>query len=396
MLLDDYRLVALEGARRADELQKFRLCAILRPPGKRIEKKLSVSHSGSFDGPKAAPGKAADGAAALIAESRKARADKTWIVTDGAAGTEAQGIAVAEAVGLPYALKRVRAKGAMRLLPTALQILVPPKGLLRTIASSDPLEPPWPRLVISIGRHAVPTALAIKRLSGAYTLHIQNPKVPARLFDLVAAPAHDNFEGPNVITTFGSVHGVTPERLAEAGQLFAPRIADLPRPRIAVLLGGDSHAFSFPPDIATGFGAKLASLARQTGGSLLVTPSRRTGKETVEALAKAIAGTPHFFWDGSGDNPYFAFLSLAEAIVVTEDSVNMVTEAAGTGTPVYVQALPGRSKRLSRFHALMRERGATRPFEGQLDSWSYAPVNDTEVVAARIRSALGLETKAEN
>ena len=355
---------------------------------------MSVFHSGNFSAPDAARAGAADGAAALIAESRKARADKTWIVTDGSVGMEAQGIAVAEAVGLPFTLKRVRAKGPMRILPAPLQLLVPPKAMLAATASNDALEPPWPRLIISIGRRSVPMAIAIKRLSGAYALHIQNPKVPARLFDLVAAPAHDNFEGPNVITTFGAVHGVTPDRLAEAGAKFAPRVAELPHPRIAVVLGGESQAFSFPPEIAAGFGAKLAKLALDTGGSLLITPSRRTRPDTIEVLGRTIKGAPHFLWDGTGDNPYFAFLSLADAIVVTEDSVNMVTEAAGTGKPVYIQALPGRSTRLSRFHQLMRERGATRPFEGSLESWSYAPVNDTEVVASRIREALGLETKA--
>jgi len=80
--------------------------------------------------------------------------------------------------------------------------------------------------------------------------------------------------------------------------------------------------------------------------------------------------------------------------VATEDSVNMVTEAAGTGKPVYVQALKGRSRRLARFHAVMQERRATRPFEGRLETWSYAPINDTEVVTSAIRSALHIETKA--
>ncbi len=355
---------------------------------------MSAFHSENSSGAQDESEEAASGAAALIAESRKARAEKIWVMTDGAVGMEAQGIAVAEAIGLPFTLKRVRPKGAMRLLPTPLQILAPAKARLRAVASNETLEPPWPRIVISIGRRSVPIALAVKRLSGAYALHIQNPRVPARLFDLVAAPVHDRFEGPNVITTFGAVHGVTPERLAEAGKDFAPRIEDLPHPRVAVLLGGESQAFGFPSEVATGFGAKLAILARNTGGSLLVTPSRRTRPETLKALTDAIAGVPHFVWDGTGDNPYFAFLSLADAIVVTEDSVNMVTEAAGTGKPVYVQALPGRSTRLTRFHALMRERGATRPFEGRLESWSYAPVNDTEMVASAIRRALGLETKA--
>ena len=80
--------------------------------------------------------------------------------------------------------------------------------------------------------------------------------------------------------------------------------------------------------------------------------------------------------------------------MTTEDSVNMVTEAAGTGKPVYVQRLKGSSSRLGRFHELMRERGATRPFAGKIESWSYAPINDTEIVAQAIRRALGLETLA--
>jgi mitochondrial fission protein ELM1 len=172
---------------------------------------LSVLRFGNFSGDGAKPSEPASppeptGAEALIAASRKARAEKTWIVTDGSVGMEAQGIAVAEAVGLPFILKRVRVKGLMRLLPARLQIYLPPRWLLRSVASNEPLDAPWPRLVISIGRRSVPIALAIKRIGYAFGLHIQNPKVLPQLFDLVAAPVHDNFEGTNVITTFGAVH----------------------------------------------------------------------------------------------------------------------------------------------------------------------------------------------
>ncbi len=304
---------------------------------------------------------------------------------------EAQGIAVAEAVGLPFRLKRVRVKGAMRLLPARLQLGVPPRRLLGSVTSNEPLEPPWPRLLISIGRRSVPIALALKRLGRAFALHIQNPKVPPRLFDLVAAPLHDGFSGENVIATFGAVHSVTAARLAEAAKRFAAAVDPLPHPRVTVLLGGASQAFRFPPALAASLGASLARLARASGGSLLITPSRRTTPEAQAALAREIADVPHLFWDGSGDNPYLAFLAYADAVVVTEDSVNMVTEAAGTGKPVYVQSLKGNSRRLARFHALMREAGATRPFEGRLESWTYTPINDTESVARKVRQALGLE-----
>jgi uncharacterized protein len=320
-------------------------------------------------------------------------AAQTWIITDGSAGNESQAIAVAEAVGLPFALKRVHVAGAMRLVPARLHIYLPPARLLRSVVSTEPLTAPWPRLVVSAGRHSAPVALAVKRTSAAYSLHILNPQLPPALFDLIAAPAHDNLQAPNVIATAGSVHGVTAARLAEAAKRFRAAVADLPKPRVAVLLGGVSRAFSFSPQDAAELGTRLTQLVRTSGGSLLVTPSRRTAPDALAAFSRSVADVPAIIWDGTGDNPYFGFLGLADAIVVTGDSVNMVTEAAGTGKPVFVQALKGRSTRLACFHRLMRERGATRPFEGRLETWTYAPINDTELVASAVRRALGLEPK---
>ena len=106
-------------------------------------------------------------------------------------------------------------------------------------------------------------------------------------------------------------------------------------------------------------------------------------------LSRRLAASP--VWDGTGENPYFAFLATADAIVTTEDSVNMVTEAAGTGKPVYVQRLKCSSTRLGRFHELMRERGATRLFAGKIESWSYAPINDTELWPAPSAAPLALK-----
>jgi mitochondrial fission protein ELM1 len=315
---------------------------------------------------------------------------QSWIVTDGAAGNENQAVAVAEAVGIPFAVKRVRVEGGLRLVPPRLQIYVPPGRLLRSLSANEPLEAPWPRLVISVGRRSAPIALAVKRTSCAFALHIQDPKMPAALFDLVAAHVHDGLSGQNVITTLGSVHSVTPARLRHEMMRFVDQIERLPPPRVAVLVGGTSQAFHFTSAVAGEFGRELAELSRKYGASLLVTPSRRTEPTAMQALTAAIEHVPHFAWDGRGENPYFAFLGYADAVVVTQDSVNMVTEAAGTGKPVYIKRLPGYSRRQSYFHALMREAAITRPFDGSLATWTYAPVNDTEIVAAAVRESLGL------
>ena len=316
-----------------------------------------------------------------------------WVLTDGAVGMENQGLAVAEALGLPIRVKRVQTRRPWKWLPRQLRC-----GPLRRLQpGGDPLRPPWPRLLLTCGRQSAPLSIAIRGLSEGrtFTVHIQNPKTAFKHFDLVAVPRHDGVSGANVVLTLGAPHRVTRDKLANP--LAAPllrRHSDLPRPWLAVLLGGKSKAFRFTEARAGALAARLRQLAEDAGGSLLLTPSRRTPAGVIDILRQALAGLPQVFWDGRGDNPYFAFLGAADYLIVTGDSVNMVTEAAGTGKPVYVFQLEGRSARFDRFHAGMQRHGAARPLGEALEQWAYEPVNDTEKIAAKIRQALGLANPA--
>jgi len=133
---------------------------------------------------------------------------------------------------------------------------------------------------------------------------------------------------------------------------------------------------------------QLARAASDLKASLLITPSRRTDAEAIRVLEAAIATVPYFLWDGAGENPYFGLLGLADYIVVTSDSVNMVSEGAATGKPVYVADLPGGSEKFARFHRRFREEGVTRSFAGKLEPYSYAAVDDMGMVADRVSRLL--------
>jgi mitochondrial fission protein ELM1 len=180
---------------------------------------------------------------------------------------------------------------------------------------------------------------------------------------------------------------VTPEKLAEAAAEWESRLSAVPRPRIAVLIGGNNKVFRLDVAVLTRLADDLAAIAR-AGHGLLVTPSRRTGKEGERLLRERLAGLPAFVWDGSGDNPYFGFLALADAVIATGDSVSMVSEAAATGKPVHVVHLPGGSAKFRRFHESFARAGITRPFAGRIERWSYDRVNDTDRAAAAIRRLL--------
>jgi len=303
-----------------------------------------------------------------------------------------QAIGLAEAVGLPFLHKTIGLRAPWRWLPGHLCPGVLRHGLT---PDSDSLAPPWPDLLITCGRRSAAASIAIRRLSSGRTLtvHIQDPQIPARYFDLVAPPRHDGLDGENVIQTRGALHRLTPVKLAQAAQAQADRFSHLPRPLVAVLVGGSNRTVRMTPKVCSAIGAQLADLARLYDAGIALTPSRRTGAENVEALRAALRDVPHFIWSGEGENPYLALLGLADYIVVTGDSVSMVSEAASTGKPVYVADLEGYSKRLMVFHHELRREGVTRPFPSPLEHWDYEPVNDTPVVAARIREMLAQRSR---
>ena len=310
-----------------------------------------------------------------------------WIITPGEAGFESQARGLAEALALTPVLKRIRARRPWTFLPGGLWV----SPLQALTADSDPLTPPWPDVVISCGRIGAPVAVAVKRANGGKTriAHIQDPRMRLDAFDVVIAPRHDRIHGENVVTTAGAIHPVTPAKLATAAEQWRSRFAALPRPLVGVLIGGSNGRYRLDSPAMSDIAGKLAGLAGQRHAGLAITPSRRTGAENMRILRDRIAGAPSYVWDGQGDNPYLGILGLADAIVVTEDSVSMTSEAIATGKPVYVARLPGRSRRQARFHESLMTSGYTRPFTGELASWSYAAPDDTARAAAECRRRFG-------
>lgn len=322
-----------------------------------------------------------------------ATSETCWIVTEGAVGMENQCRGVAEALGLEPVVKRVNPRLPWLMLPSGWW----PRPFRSLGRGSDRLDPPWPDILVTCGRKSVPFSLAIKQASGGrtFTIHVQDPLMPTAAFDLVAAPGHDRVRGPNVVATRGALNAVTAAKLALAAERFRLQLAGLPRPVVAVLVGGPNGRWRLAPGDMAAIADRLAALARRHGAGLWVTPSRRTGAANERVLRERLDGVPALIWDGTGDNPYLGMLALADFILVTADSVSMVSEATATGKPVYVIELAGASRRQRRFHEELRRLGATRPFTGALERWSYEPIRDAERVAAEVKRLLARRPAAK-
>jgi hypothetical protein len=298
------------------------------------------------------------------------------------AGYEMQAVGVAEALGLKPVLKRVT--------PGAPYSWLSPWG---PAAPDTQITPPWPDLVIAGGRQAIPYARTIKRKSGNRTLVVvfQDPKVNPAKFDLVWAPTHDQLTGKNVLITLTAPHRITAETLAKDADRLRRRYASLPDKKIAVVLGGPNKAYRFSADDMRHLAKSLKTLAETENAGLIITTSRRSSAEATAALRQELTSVPHDIYDSLSDpaeeNPYPGMLGLAEAIVVTSDSHNMVGEATVTGKPVYVVELKGGSPKFRRFLDALYINNVARQFDGLLETWSYAPLNATQEIAAAIVAA---------
>ncbi len=305
----------------------------------------------------------------------------TWIVSEANAGLRAQALGLAEAAGLCAETRDIRAVGLWRHIPAALW----PRPL--AAIAPDALREPWPGLLIGCGGKAAAVLAALAKRSR--TVIVQHPRMNPRRFDLVMVARHDELAGPNVIVTRTALHRMTPARLAEAAALWGPRLAHLPRPLVAVLLGGANGRFRFDAAVAERLAAQLADLARREGAGLVVTASRRTSPEIRRVFEARLPSVGGWMWDGTGDNPYAGMLAVADVIVVTEDSVSMMSEAVATTAPVMVAELPGRSRRIGTFLRGLEADERIRRFAGRLERWPVTPIDDTPGAAAEMRRRFG-------
>lgn len=309
-----------------------------------------------------------------------------WLAHDGKAGNLSQLDGLGQALGEACRHVRATAEAPWSKLPPGLW-----RGAVAgRLLAGEPLAPPWPAIVIGAGRRTARAVLWIKAAGGGapFAIQIQDSGVAPARFDLVTVPRHDRLRGPNVVVTEGAIHRVTAAALAAARAAWAPRLADLPAPRIAVLVGGSNRAYRMTEAAAAGIADGALALAAATAGGLMVTVSRRTGPAAEAVLRARLAGPAVRFWDGTGENPYLGYLALADRIVVTADSVSMLSEAAATGRPVHVAEMAGGTAKFDRFHECFRSLGITRPLTAPPENWSYDPPDDAARVAAAVRARL--------
>ncbi|VVB13416.1 unnamed protein product [Arabis nemorensis] len=269
-----------------------------------------------------------------------------------------------------------------------------------------------PLLVVASGRDTISVASSIRRLAMEYVfvVQVQHPRSHLERFDLVITPRHDYYSltpegkrqipfflrpwvtprvppGRNVFLTTGALHNVDSSTLRTATLEWKDDFASLSKPLVVLNIGGPTRNCLYGVDLAMQLCGMLQRVLWSCG-SLRISFSRRTPKKVAEIITRELSSNSKvYIWDGKDPNPHLGHLALADAFIITADSVSMLSEACSTGKPVYVVGAERCTWKFSDFQKTLHERGAVRPLTGMenmFEKWSYTPLNDNAEAAKRV------------
>jgi len=323
-----------------------------------------------------------------------------WVVSDGTAGMRLQAIALGDAlVGANITNQTsladiiITPSCWLRHLPRLVPFL--PKALLSSLLGSiaTRLNQDKPAVIITCGRRMAGTSIALNHLSkangaGTRTIHIQDPRLAPHYFDILIVPQHDPARGPNVLTSMASLNRLDKSKIADAANQLGDKWTGLPAPRVAVLLGGANRRYGISAIMAKDMAKRLADFATKTGASLALIPSRRTPANLVAHLTAALGPLPYAVMDQAENNPYPGILGLVDAVIVTSDSVNMISEATVTGLPILIAEWQSETGRIGAFHDAMMTAGHIAPLRDHLPQKGFAPLFEMPAIVKSVLARL--------
>jgi mitochondrial fission protein ELM1 len=313
-----------------------------------------------------------------------------WVLADNRAGNANQAIGLAEALGEKFTIKHLK-YNFLGYLPN---FFLRDKEFYIDKKTSDSLETPFPKLVISSGRRTAPLALSIKKKSPSTKIvQIMKPSITEGKFDLIILPQHDNFRSgtANIYRTIGAMNRISPQNLKKHLQEFREHYPQLSLKVISVMVGGSNKKYKFSKKDADQMVTIIEQLSINHAAQIFISFSRRTPDIVKESFQKAFT-FPHIIYDpaNGGYNPYFGMLAVSDFIITTGDSISMCSDVATAGKPQYIYIPPNFPSQKHNYfvHQLVDMEIARRllPTTEVLNDYEYTPLAEAQKAAKFIKS----------
>ena len=309
---------------------------------------------------------------------------KALLLTEGMHGMISQVEGMARALNTDFNHKIVRLNFPWNLIPPKFspisEIILKDKIYLTSNEKPD--------LIISCGRKSViPSILLKKKNKEIFKIHIQDPKVNFKNFDVIIAPEHDNLTGVNVYSSKGAIHYITDAEINKAQNYLKDKVES--QKIVSLILGGPNKYYNFNKEELIKIFDKIKSNFISRGYKVIVIPSMRTPKASIELAIRELSACGYVV-NSIDKQAYLSALALANNVVVTCDSTSMISEASTSGKPIYVAHMKAKRNdyRFKRFFKLFKEMGITRDLGEAIDSWTYNKINEAERIASKINSRI--------
>jgi mitochondrial fission protein ELM1 len=309
---------------------------------------------------------------------------KALLLTEGMHGMISQVEGMAKALNTEFSHKTIRLSFPWNFLPAkitpASQIILKNKIYLSEDDSPD--------IVISCGRKSVAPSIFLKKKNPKiFTIHIQDPKVSLKNFDIIIAPEHDNLDGINVISSKGAIHYITEEEVNNSKSYLENKIKS--QKIVSIVLGGPNKYYDFNENQLKNIFTKIRSEFINNGYKVIVIPSMRTPKLIINLAAKEFEEDGYVV-KNVDKKAYLSALALANYIVVTSDSTSMISEAATSGKPIFIAHMKAKKNnyRFKKFYKLFKELGIIRDLGEKVENWKYETLNEAEKIAVKIKNKL--------
>ena len=306
---------------------------------------------------------------------------KALLLTQGMHGMVSQVEGLARALGLTYKHQSIKLKPLWSLLPPKLTPIS--ENLVKEKFVCDS------KVIISCGRKSVIPSIALKKRLGKeiFTIHVQDPKVSLKHFDLVISPEHDNVKGDNVLTTKGAIHYLTKKEIKDNSNYLD--IKKEKRKLVAFIIGGPNKYYNYNDQAIQKLFTKIKTLFTPDKYKIIIVPSYRTPEKIIKNAYDTF-NFNHLVIKTVDKKAYLSALSLADISVVTCDSTSMISEAAITGKPVYIAMMkPNKNnRRFKKFYSLLTDLGIIRELKDSVEEWSYESLNEVNRVAPIIKTKM--------
>ena len=307
---------------------------------------------------------------------------KGLLLTEGLHGMISQVEGLAKALDLDYFHEKIELNSPWNLIPPS---LTPKKKFIFKNQINKEYD-----VIISCGRKSVIPSIVLKKNLNKkiVNIHIQNPKVSLDNFDIVVAPDHDSLDGPNVLISKGAIHYLTLDEINNAKDYLVEKIEER-KDVITLVLGGPTKYYNYDNESLINIFSKINKHILEKNLQLILIPSNRTPEKVIQ-FAKEYFNKNRLIIDNVDKRAYLSSLALAKYIIVTCDSTSMISEAALTGKPVYVAMLPAMKsdKRFQKFRNLLESMNIIKKLEGDLETWSYERLDETNRIAKQIKANL--------